>query len=152
MFSNPKFGSEYAKKACEDNKYPYLYWGGNVANKYPDVHEGFVIKRTELKSFIEKTLTGAGFNKKERNDFIEYWVPQMLRKDGEYFRISFMTTGVLNTFIPMKVTPKPDSIYRIFMDWEPLTKVPSQALFPQVLPKIKRDGFTLIEWGGVHPR
>ncbi len=147
-----KIGSEYAKNACIKNSYPYLYWSGNVGADYPTVNNGSIIKRENLKNFLENKLTDIGFTINERNDFIEYWVPEMLKKEELFFRVSFITTQEMNRFIPMTVTPRPDSVYRLFMDWEPISKNPSKQLEEQLLPVIKRDGFTLIEWGGVHPK
>ena len=50
---------------------------------------------------------------------------------------------------PLTVTPRPDSILRIFMAYRPLNapvSVPPQELTPFV-----RKGFTLVEWGGQGP-
>jgi hypothetical protein len=147
-----KFGSEYAKSACGSGTYPYLYWSGNVQADYPPVQGGWIVSRDHVKSFLEEKLTSIGFNKKEKNDFLEYWVPEMLQKNFNVFRISFIATEQMNSFIPMTITPKPDSVYRLFMDWEPLSNFPSIIPKAQVLPSIQRDGFTVVEWGGVHPR
>ncbi len=147
-----KTGSEYAKHACTNNSYPYLYWSGNVGADYPTVNNGWIIKRENIKSFMENKLADIGFTVHERNDFIEYWIPEMLKKDAPFFRVSFITTQEMNRFIPMTVIPRPDSVYRLFMDWEPLAQDPSKQLEMQILPTIKRSGFTLIEWGGIHPK
>jgi hypothetical protein len=76
----------------------------------------------------------------------------MLKKEELFFRVSFITTQEMNRFIPMTVTPRPDSVYRLFMDWEPISQNPSKQPEEQILPVVKRDGFTLIEWGGIHPK
>ena len=42
-------GSEYAKQACLDNIYPYLYWAGNVNSiNYPISHGGWIIEREQI--------------------------------------------------------------------------------------------------------
>ena len=46
----------------------------------------------------------------------------------------------------MNVEPKPDNINRIFFAALPLDN-PCE-IEPQELPTFKRDGFTVIEWGG----
>ncbi|HLD82125.1 MAG TPA: hypothetical protein VJA22_02905, partial [Patescibacteria group bacterium] len=47
---------------------------------------------------------------------------------------------------PMSVYPHPDSIIRVFMDYLPLDSL--RSIKPQELMTPKRDGFTVVEWGG----
>lgn len=145
-----KFGSEYALKACQENIYPYLYWSGNVVSiDYPKVNDGWIIKKEDVSSFLEKTLSDVGFNSQEKKDFTSYWIPEILSKDSPYYRISFLQTEDLNKLFPMEVEPKPDTIYRLFLDYSPLsTKVKIDLTAPK-LNKLVRKGFTLVEWGGL---
>lgn len=147
-----KAGSEYAGDACKAKTYPYLYWSGNVAASYPAVDGGWIVEKHDVAKFLNKILTDIGFTSQERTDFTSYWVPQLLIRKESAFRISFITTQAMNSFIPMSVTPRPDSVYRLFMDWEPLSQAPDKEPAAQTLPKIHRNGFTLVEWGGVHPK
>lgn len=143
-------GSEYAKKACEANSYPYLYWAGNIDSKnYARPTGGWVVAQKELGGFLENKLTEIGLNANEKNDFIGYWLTDMLKKNSPYYRISFAETAELNSLFPMNVTPKPDTTFRIFLDYSPLTEKPAQLPEPQNLRKIVRKGFTLVEWGGL---
>ncbi len=145
-----KKGSEYAQNACKTNIYPYLFWAGNVSSQnYPDITKGWVIARSELKGFINDKLIEIGLNSKEKTDFESYWLPEMLAKDTPYYRLSFLQTGELNTLFPMEVTPRPDTIFRIFLDYTPLTIKPKSEIQPQTLNKLIRNGFTLVEWGGL---
>ena len=48
--------------------------------------------------------------------------------------------------MPLEISPQPDSIIRVFMDYKPLNKkikVKEQSLTTQ-----DRNGFTVVEWGG----
>lgn len=147
---NNKLGSEYAKKACQENVYPYLYWSGNVVSiDYPKVNDGWIIKKEDVSSFLEKTLSDIGFNSQEKKDFTSYWVPEILAKDSPYYRISFLQTEDLNKLFPMEVEPKPDTIYRLFLDYSPLSNKPEVDLQTPELNKLIRKGFTLVEWGGL---
>jgi hypothetical protein len=143
-------GSEYAKEACLTNNYPYLYWSGNITSvDYPKINQGWIVSKDNLKNFIDSKLTFMGLNEKERNDFESYWIPEMLWKDTPYYRVSFLTTPQLNQMFPMMVTPVPDTIFRIFLDWQPLNQKPVSSLQPEVLPQLIRSGFTMVEWGGL---
>ena len=90
-----------------------------------------------------------GLSDKEKEEMTSYWVPEMLAKNAPYYRISFIQTKDMNAFIPMKVTPIPDTVFRIFLDWQPLSAKPTIALAPESLDHLNRQGFTFVEWGGL---
>ena len=143
-------GLEYAKQACENNSYPYLYWSGNVLDtNYPKIDQGWVVSRSAVSGFLATKLTEMGLSKTEKTEFLQYWLPQMLAKKANYYRISFLQTHQLNQFIPMEVKPAPDTVFRIFMDYKPLATLPAQLPEPQSLQTLNRQGFTLVEWGGL---
>ncbi|HCC50119.1 MAG: hypothetical protein UV19_C0009G0001 [Parcubacteria group bacterium GW2011_GWA2_42_28] len=145
-----KKGSEYAQTACQKNTYPYLYWAGNINSKnYPTVDQGWVISKNDLATFLQSKLAEVGLNDKEKNDFISYWLPDMLAKNTPYYRISFLQTNDLNSLFPMQVSPSPDTTFRLFLDYSPLTGKPQKIPQPQTLDKLVRNGFTLVEWGGL---
>lgn len=143
-----KHGAEYAKNACEKNEYPYLYWSGNTQGfKYPQALTGFVVKKENLNSFFDEKLSHMNFNQKEISDFKEYWVSHLTNKESDYFRISFFQNDLVNQMFPMKVTPTPNSSLRMFMDWDYASK--ETTIEEQKLISYPRNGFTLVEWGGL---
>jgi len=145
-----KKGSEYAKAACDKNQYPYLYWAGQSTEKpYPTISKGWFVESSNLSIFLNQKLDEVGFNTKEKNDFLEYWLPELQSKNAPYYRISFLQTEEMNSIAPMQIAPQPKSVFRLFMDWLPLKNKPTSTIKPQVLSKIVRDGFTVIEWGGL---
>lgn len=147
-FDGQTFGSEYAKDACLNNTYPYLYWSGNVSSvDFPKMDKGWVIGKSDLSNFIDSRLSFMGLNSKEKSDFESYWIPEMLKRNANFYRISFLSTGEVNQIFPMTVTPAPDTLFRTFLDWEPLNSfVP---FIPQNLEQFSRNGFTMVEWGGL---
>ena len=145
-----KNGSEYAQEACQKNVYPYLYWAGNVTSaSYPVIDKGWIVNRGDLHNFLQATLNEVGLNENEKNDFIAYWLPAMISKNAPYYRLSFLQTSDLNILFPMTVNPKPDTIFRLFLDFQPLANKPQSLPQPQILNKLTRHGFTLVEWGGL---
>lgn len=140
-------GSEYAKDACVKNNYPYIYWSGNTEGNYPTQKEGIIVAKQDVATTLEQKLTELSLNKKERDDMLSYWVPELLQKNSPYYRISFIQTKEMNSFIPMQITPKPDSLIRVFLDWEPLEN--KREIKPQALMPTSRSGFTMVEWGGL---
>lgn len=145
-----QFGSEYAINACKSNSYPYIYWTGkSVENAYPKETGGWIVSKDAIYTLMQEKLKEIGLTAKESDDMTSYWVPKMMEKNMPYYRISFLQTGDMNNFIPMNVSPRPDSIVRVFLDWKPLASKPSVALAPQKLERMQRKGFTLVEWGGL---
>ena len=142
------FGSEYAKKACTDNLYPYIYWSGtSTAKQYPVLDKGWVVAKADLTSFLTQKLGYMGLNTNEIRDFTSYWIPTMEEKHSEFYRISFLQNKELSALIPLNVNPTPKTSIRVFMDWAAVGGKTSIA--PQELVSTKRDGFTLVEWGGL---
>ena len=122
--------------------YNYLYWEGETATEY-DLSEGFCVAGADTAAFLEEALAKLGLTRKEANEFIVYWLPQM--EDNPYNLITFQQEAYTQA-AKLTVEPAPDSVLRVFMTWKPLNQ-PVEVL-AQALPAFERRGFTLIEWGG----
>lgn len=145
-----RVGSEYAQKACTENKYPYIYWAGqSYLPTYPKQTQGWYVAKTDLATTLNAKLDEIGLSAKEKSDMLEYWLPYLQKQPQNFFRISFVQTKAMNLVVPMTVTPQPKSVYRVFLDWEAYNAKPEGQIQPQKLEHITRDGFTLIEWGGL---
>lgn len=127
-----------------DNKvYPYLFWEGLAAN-FVTPKEGFVVAKKDVPTFFDKKLAYLGMNTKETADFKEYWVPLLSEKP--YYFITFIDQATFDTYAPLTITPKPDSIIRVFFDYKGLDK--KTTVTEQKLKAATRTGFSVIEWGG----
>lgn len=122
--------------------YNYLYWEGKNQIQY-DFSEGFCVTGKDVASFLEESLDALGLTRKEANEFIVYWLPQM--QDNAYNLISFQSECYTDSAV-LNIDPKPDTILRVFMAWKPLDK--EVSITPQTLTKTERVGFTVVEWGG----
>lgn len=151
--SIPEMGKEWKVTAWPDGKivekkskqeYPYLFWESKDNDIPINLSEGFVVATSELKPFFEQKLSILGLNKKEIDDFNEYWIPEMQGKP--YVFISFYTKERIDREAPLKVSPKPDTVIRVYFDHLKLDQpfdVPEQQLEPA-----GRQGFAVVEWGG----
>lgn len=147
VFDPKQFGLEYAQSACNNNLYPYIYWeGSQSARNVPESTLGWVVKKKNIADFLSKRLEDAGFNSREKSDFLSYWVPALLEKGEKSYFIYFLQNEEVENYIPMSVKPQPDSINRFYMVASP--KIPCKKTSPQKLDKMIRNGFTLLEWGG----
>lgn len=142
-------GSEYAQSACEKNDYPYLYWEGQASGQYPTPTGGWIVPQANISNFLNQKLTQIGLTEKETSDMMAYWVPELLKKNAPYYRMAFFQTAQMNQFIPMNISPEPNTMIRVFLDWSPLTEMPAVQPQPEILNHITRSGFTVVEWGGL---
>ena len=98
---------------------------------------------------MDQKLKELGLTEKELSDMISYWIPKMSEKNTPYYRISFFVTKEMNKFIPMDVNPQPNSVLRVFLDYKALSTKSAVDPKPQQFNKFIRNGFTLVEWGGL---
>ena len=121
-----------------------LYWEGNNIPKKINMHEGFCIKGENTAGFLEEKLAILGLSDREAEEFIVYWLPKM--EDNKYNFIRFETMEEQEKAMPLEVTPKPDNIIRIMMDWKALEE--KIEVEEQELTTPSREGYTVVEWGG----
>ncbi|MCK9186429.1 hypothetical protein M0P48_03250 [Candidatus Gracilibacteria bacterium] len=125
--------------------YPYLFWEGQNKGVL-NATKGSSVKRADLEKFLNESLDSLGLNSTEKKDFTDFWTAKMLAINEEYFFISFVGTQDFNKVAPLKISPAPDTLIRVFMYYMPLEK-PLMAE-KQELKSIERNGFTVVEWGG----
>lgn len=123
-------------------EYYSLYWEGDIFEK--KMNEGFVVKGEDTAEFLEEKLAILGLTDKEAEEFIIYWLPKM--EKNNYNLIRFSTMEEINSDSELKITPDPDTLIRIQMQYKPLLfkrEIPEQKLEP-----VERKGYTVVEWGG----
>jgi hypothetical protein len=125
-------------------EYYALFWEGTNLNDFT-YKEGFVIEGSETVQFLEKSLAELGLNRREANEFIMYWLPQM--ENNSYNLIHFSTLEY-EAEAKLEITPSPVTLIRVMMVWSPLTE--KIDILQQDLTKLtkQRSGFTAVEWGG----
>jgi hypothetical protein len=129
---------------ADGKEYSYLFWEGEPAIPINyDLSTGFIIKGEDTVRFLQESLSYMGLTPKEYNEFIVFWYPKM--KDNKYNFINFAGEEYTNT-APLVITPKPDSMLRVFMVFKPLDKMID--IKPQELKQFNRVGFSVVEWGG----
>ena len=121
--------------------YNYLYWEGETQTQW-DMTKGFCVKGEDTAAFLEQALEKLGLNRKEANEFIVYWLPQMER--NPYNIIAFQTDAYTKT-AQLQIDPAPDTLIRVFMTWQASENYVN--LEAQELTAPQRTGFTVVEWG-----
>jgi len=150
--TEPAYNNGWKVKATPDSElynyadkqtYPYLFWEGKAYN-YQIPNAGFVVKKEEVEKFLIEKLAKLGLIQKEYDEFIEFWLPKMQAKP--YYFVTFVPQSDFDKIAPLSVNPKPDTIIRVFMDFQGLdnvVRVPEQKIVTPI-----RKGFTVVEWGG----
>lgn len=152
--STPEYGAGWKVEAHPDGelrdardgrRYPYLFWEA-PSPFVESPEEGAVVPVAEVESFLQDALARLGLNENERGDFLEAWLP--LLDDAPYYFISFFERRLIDALAPLEVTPAPDTVIRVLMDYRPLD-APIDVAPQELGPPPRREGFTLVEWGGL---
>lgn len=94
------------------------------------IDEGFIVKGSNVKYFLQNTLSKYGVKKEEMNEFVSAYTLEM--EKNEYNLISFKNE-LLDEYFKLEITPTPDTISRIFMVYKALDKpinIPEQEIVP----------------------
>ena len=101
-------------------------------------------KKRKHSKFLEEKLSILGLNEREANEFIIYWLPRLEKNEYNYIR--FASISEIDKIMPLEVSPQPDTIIRVLMEFKGLNK--EIKVKEQELSKVNRNGFVLVEWGG----
>ncbi len=131
------------KLTVDGQPYDYLFWEG-IGKDLSWPSEGFVVEKDELEKFFSDSLKKLSLNDDEIYDFNEYWIGRLSTSD--YWQISFIDEEDFDAVAPLSVSPKPDTVIRVMIYAKPLSSPVS--IKEQRLDGKKREGFTVVEWGG----
>lgn len=151
--SEPAYGSGWSGVATPNSQitvngqtYPYLFWEGHGQGLYPDTSSiGVVVPQSAVRATLDHQLNELGLTAREQADFKEFWLPRL--PHDPYVRLTWLTTAAMNQVAPLTVTPMPDTVIRVFLDFQGLSA--PVTVRPQTLRAIPRIGFTVVEWGGL---
>ncbi|HEV2752130.1 MAG TPA: hypothetical protein VGV12_16525 [Gemmatimonadales bacterium] len=129
----------------DQKAHSYLFWEG-LSSISPMRREGFVLAQAEVAGFLERMLPRLGLDERESRDFREAWLPRF--HGAPYYFVTFLPRETIDQLAPLVVTPKPDAVIRVLMDFRPLwTREAVSA--PHLAAPPARRGFTVVEWGGI---
>ena len=125
-----------------ERSYPYLFWEAKSYDEQ-NTNEGFIVSEENAEEFLEEKLNILGLNEKEKTDFITFWLPVLLR--NKLSLCSFQTEKFFEN-MELNVTPKPDTMIRVFLVIKKLDAPIN--IKEQKLVSVERRGYTVVEWGG----
>ena len=152
-FSADRYSSVQVQN--EASSHEYLYYSAKVPN-YAYNQNGWQIYGRDIEAFFDEKLDIIGFNPKEKQDFIEYWISEFDR-DTLYF-VSFKFDTALDPYVTLDFRAKPTSQMRVLLEAYPLETSPKKEyMWPNVgtrfddriLKRFVRSGeYDVFEWGG----
>jgi len=150
--SDPYYGDGWSATAMPDGTlitstgiYDSLFWDGYGHGAYPGITKGNFVSRANLEQRLVADMEHMGLNENEIVDFMEYWMPLM--PDTDFVRLTWFNTAEMDELAPLELNFTPDSSIRVFLDFEGVDQ--PYDLTRQTLPSYERNGFTLVEWGGL---
>ena len=127
-----------------DGQYDYLFYEAHL-NKIELPSEGWVVRACDLEKWFDTYLYQLGLNDKEASQFKEYWLEEL--PVSRYYEIRLFDNDFLTANMNLIIDPKPDTIIRLNFYFKPIDEKTDL-----IKPKIEtptREGFTVVEWGGV---
>lgn len=152
------FSTKNDKVYFWNTSYDYLYYAIKVPN-YSHNKNGWIIQWSQAEKFFHEKLDYIGFNKQEKEDFIEYWKPKY--EENKYYFVSFKFNQQLDTFVKLNFSETPDSIFRVLLDSyqiENKLSIPSQFWYENATSEFDNKileiytrtwKYDVFEWGGV---
>ncbi len=129
-----------------NTRFDYLYYEASIPDEL--IHkpeEGYVISYDKREAFMRDLVVKLGLNKKETDQFVEYWAP--ILPEAPYYFIGIVPVTNLDAISPVTISPKPDNFIRITLYFQALDNY--KIVQEPTIPVVKRDGFTAVEWGGI---
>ena len=132
----------------EGAAYRYLFWESeqNIPSELLEKNTGKIVVGSEAVKYLEIQMKEFGMTSEERADFITFWGPILQTKSNLYIYLLF--NEVCDEFASLDITPKPTEIGRFYVLWAEVPDDYNPPLETQTVPRMKRNGFTVLEWGG----
>jgi hypothetical protein len=129
-----------------DTEYRYLYYESKIKDdELEHLSTGYVVQFDKIPQLFSTILPLMGLEKKEIADFKTYWENAL--PFSPYYFVGVMPIEAIDRIEPLTISPKQDTIIRVRLYFEALNAwkaVPVPTLLSQ-----KREGFTVVEWGGL---
>ncbi len=126
-----------------NNEYTFLFYEAEVDVELPEL--GWCVEVNELNNFFKSSLLDYGLNETEIEDFIEYWSKRL--DVSSYYCIYPLVGDDLINICPISIDPEPDNMLRLWFIFIPVDQY--KTLNQPEIPIFSRQGFEVVEWGGI---
>ncbi len=122
----------------------YLFYESETQAFYFQTEEGFYIPAENRAQAYEEILSDYGFNDQEIADFVDFWVEKL--PSGVDYIMYPQNTETVDRAMPLEIDPAPKHLERLWFAFEAYH---GQNYTEADAERFVRDGYTVIEWGGV---
>jgi len=123
-------------------RYGYLFYEADVPVEWQ--HEwGWLVESADLHGFFEGNLRAYGFNEREIEDFLDYWIPRL---NAGYYAVFPQLAADIEPLIGLDVDPEPASVLRLYYHLVADPLFGGELAPPEIVP-FERTGFAVVEWG-----
>ena len=126
-----------------DNTYSYLFYE-SIQPDIWQVNYGWITKSDQLESFFRQNMSEYGFEGREIDDFIDYWIPKL--DNQAFYSIYPQTERTINNVIKLNFSKQPDTMLRLFYVIKGHNQMPDELIEPTI-ESFERNGFAVTEWG-----
>ncbi len=125
-----------------DEAWGFLFYEARLPRRV-QTDQGWVLGGGGLEAQLRNLLSRLGFQGREIDDFVEYWIPEL--GSADWWAAYPMEPEALVT---LNIDPAPRRIHRVWLYLEPLTG-PVSLPEPAATGPVDREGFFAAEWGVV---
>ncbi|MFA6436648.1 MAG: hypothetical protein WC242_00830 [Candidatus Paceibacterota bacterium] len=144
----PKYNNGWkvfaTKQGLIDNQYDYLSYEAKL-RRLDLPPTGWIVEFNDLEGWLDVNLINLGLNQKEKNQFKEYWLKEL--PQSNYYEIRLLENSYLEKNMNLVVEPKPDTLIRLNFYLKPLKEI--IKIKEPAITTPARNGFTVVEWGGI---
>lgn len=130
----------------DGEEYGFLFYESDTSSQYMQRNEGWIIEPETKEQQLSEIAAQYAFNKQETEDFVTFWCAR-LENDISYIMYP-QHTETIDALMPVDISPAPDSIFRVWFLFDPISEDVVPPPEPETEP-IERAGFTVTEWGGI---
>jgi len=127
-----------------DSKFDYLFYEAQL-NNLELSDKGWIVKYSDLEDWFDQNLPKLGLNQKESIQFKEYWLKEL--EESNYYEIRILEKFFLVENMNLIINPEPETIIRLNFYFKPHSE--KIELKEPTIKTPKREGFTVVEWGGL---
>ncbi len=127
-------------------EYGYLFYESNIPDYSFQYENAFYLPAEDREETFERILTLYGLNETEKADFREYWCERL--PAGRDYYMYPQINEACDLVSPLEITPAPDSVFRLWFVYKEADSE-NPAIKEPIPERFVRDGFAVVEWGGM---
>jgi len=131
----------------QDKQYSELFYETSVTT-FAKPTSGIVIPTGQLNNKLNNILDQLGLVGREKEEFIDFWVPQLQTLNSPYIYFSLLDSKEKAKVDTVNIMPKPDTQIAFIAYFKPVATDTNNSVL-KLPTKPERKGFVSVEWGGV---